>query len=391
MHRVLTLGLGLSVACASESEDLGTVFSVDPQSMVTLDAGSEFQGVQDIAVDVTGVIWALQKHNTPYVLRFSDQGELLNSFGLAGSARGQLSDPWSLLPTGNNSRPMQVWDTGNQRLVTFLGDGRFGDTRRIRRSRGMVSRDVGDHMSGQPLKLASFGDGYLLLDHPGGVGTAADFLESQLLRLDAAGAIVDTFLNFDREFSDGRTALGQQDMLTPIPLWSVCSSGDLVLFDPFAHELRWYGLDGAITSRDSVSLPSDPITEEDRQTYLRYEFELRARAQVDGDPDSALVERSLERFLTYSGYRLSETAAPAVNIICDSTGRVWLEQFSTADHPLGYGRRWVVYRPETSDQVVVEFPEGFRALLIMGGKAVGSHRAAGQESVAMVTLPPEVG
>ncbi len=108
MHRVLTLGLGLSVACASEGVDLGTVFSVDPQSMVTLNAGSEFQGVQDIAVDVTGVIWALQKHNTPYVLRFSDQGELLNAFGLAGSARGQLSDPWGLLPTGNNSHGTSI-------------------------------------------------------------------------------------------------------------------------------------------------------------------------------------------------------------------------------------------------------------------------------------------
>jgi hypothetical protein len=57
-------------------------------------------------------------------------------------------------------------------------------------------------------------------------------------------------------------------------------------------------------------------------------------------------------------------------MLCDDEQRVWLEEFSTADHPLGYGRSWRVHG-ESGAAKVVRFPARFAPHHLAAGKATG--------------------
>ncbi len=383
-----------SVACGGEEEEVGITLVIDSTEIVRFRADASLQQIRDVATAPSGDIWVLQGSNAPHVFKFSEDGKLLDSFGMSGGGRGMLSNPLWLLPTDDAGTPMGVWDTGNRRVINYRNDGRVRETQAVERSRGMVLRDIEDHSYGRPLSMERFGGGYLLMDHPTGLATTGGYLRSQLLRLDGAGAVVDTFIDFDREWTEAAAAVGRADLFVPIPLWATCPGGELVLFDPFNGTLEWFGPDGSVLGSDSVSLPSREVTEEDQRTYLWREFELRAREQLAGDdPDSALIERSIERFLIYSRTRFHATTPPAVDLLCGPKRQVWFETFSTEDHPLGYGRTWIVHGLQQAEDVRVQFPVGFRPMEISGDRALGVFTGdphPGMPTVASVPLPPGV-
>ncbi|UCG88201.1 MAG: hypothetical protein JSW71_06560 [Gemmatimonadota bacterium] len=377
----------LTLACGDEIM-IPTV-TIDPAAITTLQADAALQQVQDVAVDESGQYWVLQREESPHVLLYSAEGQLLNAFGMSGPARTQLSRTFWLVPTGDASRPMGVWDVGNSKLALYGPTGNLVMPYAVDRSRRDVYRDIDKESYGRPVDLARFGDGYLLQDHPDGLSRTGDYLRAQLLLLHSDGQRKALLMDFEEEFAAGRDALGEYaELLVPIPLWTTCESGELVLFDPFASRLRWFGPDGGELASDTVPLVTRDLTDDDINSYLFHTFEHRWYKQTTRDLDTAVIERSIEEFMLSHFLELAETRPYTVGIMCGSNRQVWLQQFSVADNPLGYSNGWVVHEPSQTELRRVQFPASFRPLRIAGDRILGAHTdEQGVQTGAWVPIP----
>jgi hypothetical protein len=287
---------------------------------------------------------------------------------------------------------MMVWDAGNRRVVKYDDRGRVTDVPHpVQRSRANVYAPIQEHSYGEPLQMAIFGTGYLLEDHPTDLATTGDYLHSKLLQLDMWGNRTAYLMDFGIEYSDSISTLGQfADLLVPIPLWTTCPNGDLAIVDPFAFRLSFRAVDGTVTATDSVPLARKELTEDDHRAYIEREMLLRWQEQRPGEPvDGTVIENSIDNFLLRYTNRFPQFGPAAVRIMCASERQVWLQEFSTTDHPLGYGNRWLVHEPGQVDVIRVQFPAGFVPWEISGdGRVLGSHvDEQGNPVVAHVNLP----
>jgi hypothetical protein len=383
-----SLAAGLTLACGEGDIQIPTI-AIDPGAITALQADTALQQVQDIAVDGSGQYWVLQRDGDPHVFLYSMEGQLLDQFGFSGPARTQLSLPLWLVQTGNANRPIGVWDVGNSKLMLYGPRGNLVMAFAVDRSRRDVYRDIDKESYGRPLYIRSFGDGYVLQDHPEGLSRTGDYLRSQLLRLYIDGQRHGVLMDFEEEFAGGRASLGEYaELLVPIPLWTTCQSGELVIFDPFASRLRWFEPDGSELASDTVPLRTRDITDDDINRYLFHTFEHRWYKQTTRDLDTAVIERSIEEFMLSHFLELAETRPYAVGIMCGSDRQVWLQQFSTADNPLGYSDGWIVHEPQQTDLLRVEFPHSFRPLRIVGDRILGVHSdEQGNQTGAWTPIP----
>jgi hypothetical protein len=379
------------IACAGEVEDLGYTHVIAPTDVVRFGADGSLERIQDVAVAASGEIWALQRVRAPHLFVYSADGDLHDSFGATGNQRNELHNPYALMPTDDPQFPMAVWDAGNRRISTFNPYGRASVVE-IYRSRGQVYAEIESHSYGKPLQMERLGNTYLLMDHANDLSVTSDYLRSELLRLGQRGELVDTLVDFAREFADSIAALSREvNYFAPIPLWGACPGGEMVLLEPFTRTLRWYDAEGSVVSREALTIPVRAVTEEDQEAFLRRRFELEWRRGQNTEPDSAVIQNSVDNFKLRHWDQFATTQPPAVGLMCAGGREVWLQEFSTRDNPLGLGSRWLVHGPETVGLVYVQFPEGFRPLRIVGRTVYGVAVAGeGLEVVAHVTVPDRI-
>jgi hypothetical protein len=165
----------------------------------------------------------------------------------------------------------------------------------------------------------------------------------------------------------------------------------MAMLEPFTRTVRWYGPGGDVLATETVDIPVRAITEEDQRTFWKQRFETQWYEQQQGEPDSTIIANSVDNYMLRHLDQLSEVAPPAVGMMCAGGREVWLQEFSTADHPLGFGNRWLVDSPETTGRVYVQFPESFHPVRIVDGKAFGVSTAnESVEVVAYVSLPDQI-
>ncbi len=379
--------IGINCGEAAQEEAAGVI--VGPADVVVLQADASLQQVQDVAPAGNGQIWVLQREAAPHVFIYSEDGRLVDSFGMSGPARTQFSNPFWLVPTGDSQRPMAIWDVGNRKLAVYTRDGRIMASPEVQRSRSNIYRDIEAESFGSPLYMARFGDGYVLMDNPGGLSTTVDYLRSELLLIPENGGPGEEFLDFRREFSDGIADLGRYVLyLAPIPLWTTCSSEELVLFDPFASRLRWYGPDGSELASDSVPLQSREMTEDDQRAFAWHRAELAWRKQTLRELDTAVIERSVDDHVLKHWNQYPEMTPYAVGMMCGEGRQVWLQEFSMRSSPLGLSAVWSVYEPGNAALTRVQLPDTFRALRIADGRIFGvSTEQSGMPAGAYVPIP----
>ncbi len=383
----LPLAVGLAVACGEGEPPMPTV-TIDPSQITSLQADAALQQAQDVAVDESGQFWVLQRDESPHVFLYSAEGRLLDLFGEHGPARTQLSLPFWLVETHGEGEAMAVWDVGNHKLMFYGPNGRLEQARQVDRSSRDVYRDIDVESYGRPLDLQRFGDGFLLLDHVEGLSRTIDYLRSQLVVLNRFGQKIDTLVDFKREYADGIESLELAELLVPIPLWTTCESGEMVLFDPFASRLHWYGPDRMEQSSDTVPLRSRELERDDIDGYLFHTFEHRWKKQTTRELDTAVIERSIDEFMLNRFLELSPTRPYATGIMCGANRQVWLQEFVVEDNPRGYANSWIIHEPQQTEHIRVEFPASFRPLRISGGLILGvSTDARGIQTGAWVPIP----
>ncbi|UCD23457.1 MAG: hypothetical protein JSW51_10455 [Gemmatimonadota bacterium] len=386
-YLAIALAAGLASACGGGEPPMPTIV-IDAGQITSLEADAALLQVQDIAVDDSGQFWVLQRDQAPHVFIYSAEGELVDLFGEHGPARTQISLPYWLVKPHAESEAMGVWDVGNHKVMFYGSSGRLEEARQVDRSSRDVWGPIYEESYGRPLDMQRFGEGFLLLDHVEGLSRTIDYLRSQLIVLNRFGQKIDTLIDFKRHYADEIEALELEELLVPIPLWTTCESGELVLFDPFASRLHWYAPDGAEQASDTVPLRLQELRQEDIDRYLFHTFEHRWNLQTTRDLDTAVIERSIEDFMLNRFLEISTVEPYATGVMCGASRQLWLQEFVTGDNPLGYANSWLVHEPQEADLVRVEFPSTFRPLRISGNTILGvSTNAQGIQTGAWVPVP----
>ncbi|HEX6913093.1 MAG TPA: hypothetical protein VF142_21970 [Longimicrobium sp.] len=360
-------GLLTAVACGPAGAEAGASAGVtELEQVVPFGADDLLHDVRDVAVDDSGRVWVLAGME-PFVRIYSADGALVRRFGRPGGGPGEVRNPWSLFVTGDAAAPVGVWDVGNRRLVTYSAAGAPVGTTAVDVTPGVVRADIRDIAYGSVSALRGWGSSLLLQDEPRGVIEPAALLHSRLVKLDRSGRTEATVVDFGERHHRQTASLGMASALVPVPLWAICPESRLVVLDPFTPALEWYDAAGRPQARLAVQVPQRRLGEDDIRAYLSHVVGLETRGAAI-DPD--VVEKRVEQIARSQRHRFPRNAPPAVSLLCDSRGQVWLQQFSTADHPLGYGREWIVVDPRGASRRV-RFPPGFQPRAFTRAAAVG--------------------
>jgi hypothetical protein len=324
--------------------------------------------VRDVLVDGSGQVWVLSGMQ-PYVRAYTPDGRLRRRFGRNGKGPGEISNPWSLFPTGDAAAPIGVWDVGARKLKAYTPDGVPGSSRDIEVPANLVRADMSEITYGSVDALRGWGADLLLQDEPRGVTHPFHILYSRLLRLDSMGTVVDTVVDFSKRYQLQIRRLGAARVMVPLPLWTTCPDHSLVFLDPFAPALVWYdpaGRQSAVTRLPPVHRRIDA---RDRHRYLANMIRLELQGQGvnarEIDRRATVLMRSFRSWFP-------EQAPPAVDLLCDTRGNAWLQQFSTEESPLGYGPRWLVV-DRAGKRRLVRFPPGYRPRVFTHDAVIGIH------------------
>jgi hypothetical protein len=359
----LIVGVGACVEDEREKPE-------EPDQLARITQVFETDGVlhdiRDIGVGPTGEIWVLSGFE-PFVYRYTADGKLLHRFGAKGKGPGEIRNPWKIVLTGDPDAPVEVWDVGNRKLVTYSAAGDHIAEKRVELPPMPVRGDLRQLSYGEATKLRRLGSGYVLQNEPGGLMHPIDFVTTHLVRLDPSGAVSDTIIDFRTRFADQVRSVGSASTFVPVPLWTTCPDGRLVVLDPFQPGLLSFAPGTRNATTEPVDLPPVPITDDDVRRHLDHAL----RLELGGvEPAPGELDRAVERAFRSQRRDFGKTAPPAVDLLCDSNSEVWLEQFGTDTDPIGYGRDWTRITPG-GNSTLVRFPAGFRPRAIAGERAIG--------------------
>lgn len=330
--RFLGVALTLLVAGCAEAHGTDPVsISIDADQMTWQSPEDLLWGVADV-LERDGVIWVLSPVE-PFVYGLRSGAEVA-TFGTQGGGPGEFRSARALLPLGEIGQ-ITVWDAASRLYRTFSSDGMPVSTREAR-AIGTVRGNIDVVTFGDPLRVAATaGSGTVRGEFAGAVMWGSDLWTGALVRTGADG-------NVERvvDFGDLRGASHEdvrtRSVLVPVPLWDACPDGRVVVLDPMARFL--YLVESSWEERDSLAVPWDvrPLDRADRINYLKGQMkaELQGRSVESGE-----MEAMLARAEEGSRDQFPPSAPLAVDIKC-SEGRVWMQQYDGATHPLGFSRTW---------------------------------------------------
>lgn len=333
---------------------------------VAFQADETLHDVRDVVVDDAGQVWVLAGLE-PFVRAYAPDGRLVRSFGRSGKGPGEIMNPWSLFLTSTPSAPIGVWDVGMRRLVHFSAEGVPAGSHGIDVLPNTVRSDMRDITYGSVDVLRSGGGTYVLQDEPGGVIHPVQILFSRLVRLNGEGRTVAVLADFRQRFRSQVRELNGASTMVPLPLWAACADGGLMFLDPFESTLVRMDSAGRETGTTRLTLPRPRLQERDQRRYLSHVIALELHGQ---QVQAGYLESAVNRALRNQQGRFPETAPPAVDLLCGPGGEAWLQRFSTADHPLGYAREWVVVERRGNSRAL-RFPPRFQPRFVTRDAAIG--------------------
>ena len=377
---------GLAVACLACSDAADSPpRDIVADSLVLFEMDSATVAIRDVALAPDGSVWAISI-TPPFIHRYSADGRLVQRFGREGRGPGELRTPWAVMPTGNPERPVEVYELSARAIIVY--DSAMNEVERRQ-------------IAGSPIMLASFetstfgqmrwlerrDGGYLLFDQPMGVIASRAIQLSVLVRLDSAGAVIDTLADVRGDAPPVEVNTRPLE-LVDLPMAAACRDDGILLYDPRQSAILRFDRNGTPTGRDSLALPVRPLADEDIRAWLNGTLDMFAREASIGSPQGAEREEFITRYLREERDWFGETTPAATGLLCDTEGRAWLAEFSTVDDPTGRGRRWRVL--DGSDHVTtIELPARFRPFLITRDVVLGVLTDdLDVQRVARVVLPP---
>jgi hypothetical protein len=340
---------------------------------------------RDLAL-VNGEVWLLAQPS-PFVHRYSSDGQRLGTSVLAGDGPGEVRLPnWivpaeesadgttsaflihrmqELVPLGADGKAAETYlpfVVGGGSVIMMLEELSYGEPKRVRTWRG-----IGFVVQQQREPVVS---------SPTQIGNAV------LLLMDTGGAVHDTIVDL------AELTVPQDDArvrtFIPIPVWGICGSSSLAVYSPRHDAVRWYSPGGEMQREVVLGTEPRAITSADRQRFVRTAILREARGQV-GRVREMLA--SVGAIAAQMGPGFAKVAPPVVRVLCDDDGTAWLQMFDTDPDPRGYGREWLVIGPDGRRQQVL-MPGDFHPRVVRGGALTGwMSDEDGVQQVARVVVP----
>lgn len=338
--------------------------SIESDQLAWQSPDGAFWGISDV-LERDGVIWVLSPVD-PFVHGLRSGAEVA-AFGRQGDGPGEFRSARALLPIGDVGQ-ITVWDAASRRYRTFSAEGLPISTREAG-SVGTVRGDIDVVTFGDPLRVAATAEGGTVrAEFASAVMWGNDLWTAKLVR-SAAGDKVQHLVDFRDLRGASHEDLRTRSFLVPVPLWDACPDGSVVVLDPLARFL--YRVESGWEQRDSLFVPWDvrPLSRSDRLSYLsgQMKAELQGRQLESGE-----MEAMLARAEQGSRDQFPASAPLAVDIKC-SEGRVWMQEYDGAAHPLGLGRRWrtISLTGYTAAYSEVILPAAFRLFRVSESRLLG--------------------
>ncbi|MXX35411.1 MAG: hypothetical protein F4Z50_11700 [Gemmatimonadetes bacterium] len=369
----------LVAGCADARSAAPKMIGIDSDQVRWQSPAGAFWGIADV-LEKDDAIWVLSPVE-PFIHGLRS-GTEMTAFGSEGDGPGELRSARALLPLGEVGE-ITIWDAASRLYRTFADDGLPVATRDAGQV-GTVRGDIDVVTFGDPLRVAATGkSGTVRAQFPSAVMRASDLWTGALVRFGHGPTerIVD--------FRDLRGASHEdvrRNFLVPVPLWDACLDGSVVVLDPLARFI--YRVDSTWAERDSLFVPWDvrPLGRDDRINYIASQMEAELRGQ---SVESGERETILARAETGSRDQFPEAVPLAVDMRC-SDGRVWIQAYDGAAHPLGFSRTWrtVAFASNASTYSEVILPPAFQLFRVSDSHFLGVVTdEMGLQRVATIPLP----
>ena len=361
--RFLLLVLTLLVVGCDEARSIDPMLiSIGSDQVTWQSPDGEFWGIADV-LEKDGVIWVLSPID-PFVHGLRS-GASMATFGTQGDGPGEVRSARALLPLGDVGQ-ITIWDAASRLYRTFSGDGLPVSTRDAG-AVGTVRGDIDVVTFGDPLRVAATPQGTVKAEFADAVMSGTGLWTATLVR--SADGTVERLVDFGDLRGASHEDLRTRSVLVPVPLWDTCPDGRVVVLDPIARFLHL--VESTWEERDSLSVPWNvaPLSRSDRLNYLTGQMEAELQGQAVG---SAEMEAMLSRAEEGSRHQFPAAAPLAVDLKC-SAGRVWMQEYDGAAHPLGFGRNWRTVSlagspPEYSEVIL---PAGFELFRVSESRLLG--------------------
>jgi hypothetical protein len=345
----------------------------------------DYQFAQIAAIDVAsdGTIYAadMQGKNAK---AFDATGKYLRTLGGGGSGPGEMGMPIGLLVTAGDT--VLVPDIMLQRVNRYGPDGAPA---------GEVATPMA---AGVSVRWAERPDGMLvqesrIMQLP---GMEAVEPKLQLLRRTAGGELVDTMLTLpikqSFEFStEGGQLKASIRLFAPEPVWTLADDGRVLYAINTEYGISVYSQEGQLERIVRRAWTRKPVTEGDKQAFLKLLREMWGQAGVPAEAMDMLVQ----------SVSFAEFYPAFSNLIGGPEGTLWVQRVRTAAD-VGEG---VEFNPQDmgSPQFdvfdrngrylgVVTLPDRFNPSRIIGDRIYGIWRDeldVQYVKVLKITLPPE--
>lgn len=368
---VAAILLAAVLSCGAESrESTASTHIVYGKDLVRLGPSLEFSRVRDLVID-EDVVWVLDS-SPPFITRIvSDDAQLAIQFGASGRGPGELKRPVAIQLSSDG---VDVWDPGNNRVVTFDHHGTVIRYEALSTERtGRIRPDILDVTYLDPWRVRRIGNRIVYTFFPTGVDQAADAIRGSLVVTDArltSGALIARYADY---VPRDATSLGQ---FAAMPLWDACRDA-VAMWDPRARMVRWLDLSGRVLHEAALELHVGEIELDHIERYLRHV----ARLELGPGFESAGID-----FADYARRNrtlLGKKGTTFADLRCESDRSVWLQLFDMSRDPLGRGRAWIRVQQGSTDELV-RFPDGFQPLLFADdGTVFGVMDSPGGQSLAL--------
>lgn len=322
---------------------------------------------RDLAV-VGNQVWALSS-SAPFLHRFSVDGALLGASIGAGDGPGEMRLPLWIVTRKDPSTGTAIAHVIHRQreLVAIAEDGEPSlHASPFAPGGGPVVLRVFELAYGQPGQIRALSPNRFLVQWQilPTVQNASDISDALLLLVDSTATPIDTVAHLTTLVPERTSA--RVSMFLPVPLWGVCNEHEVAVYSPKDDEVVWYSPDGGTLRRRSAGMPVRDVSTGDRLRYARLALEVEARRP--GSNIGALP--SLQVLVGQMTPGFARTTPPAVGLLCEPDGTVWLQQFDTADDARGFGRSWRGV-PPSGETRQLEMPARFYARASIDGAFYG--------------------
>lgn len=313
--------------------------------------------------------WWVLANAEPFVRRYDRAGLIVARHGRKGRGPTDMIRPWLFVGSAGDMTPPLIWDVGRKVLISVDTLGQVSVVGSLVGALGPVRNDIETVTFGHPFQARSDGRSIVFAQFAGEISNTIHLARPTVLRLHRDSGAVDTIVSV-REPGEGKRPKGVAMSLVPIPLWDLCPDSTIAFLEAGGAVVYRIGVGG-----DTVGTATLPVADRTPRPFAldaveRHVRHLLVNEFLSSRRDTSTVDVEALRIARDFRSDYPEHEPAFVRLVCDTKARIWLQRFSLATNPVGYGSSWLILDGSGRSRSV-RLPSGFSPVQILDGEAIG--------------------